>query len=80
MMTVPVDDRYVLLALDRVCRNVMREFERSTLPPAARAVARALQDVPESMESKVGHLRRTSARASISAALSARPIRLSRAA
>jgi hypothetical protein len=42
MMTVTIDDRYLLLALDRLYRDAMQEFERSTLLPAARKVARRL--------------------------------------
>jgi hypothetical protein len=42
MWTITIDDRYLLLALDRMYRDAMQEFERSTLLPAARKVARRL--------------------------------------
>ena len=50
MMTVSIDNRCLLLALDRLCRDTMKEFELSTLLPAARTVAGSLRlgpaDVP----------------------------------
>jgi hypothetical protein len=50
MLTITIDDRYLLLALDRMYRGAMRQFERTVLLPAARKVARRLwigrADVP----------------------------------
>jgi len=42
MMTVTIDNRCLLLALDRLYRDAMKEFELSTLLPAARTVAGSL--------------------------------------
>ncbi len=45
-MTVTIDDKFLLLALDRLYREAMQAFERTTLLVAARSVAEALDTSP----------------------------------
>jgi len=53
-MIVTIDDRFLLLALDRLYREAMQPFERTALLPAARKVADAL-DVGPSKEPVEGY-------------------------